>query len=657
MTKPNLLPVALREGSRDRRGSVALIAGLSIAILAGMAGLVVEFGYGMVMKAQNQRTADSAAYAGALAYNSGGTSAMNAAIANIAALNGLQASTAAGSLVASPSGDGNNAVYATVTTTSNTPMSSALWSTTHLSAFDASYAEVSAQSGACLIALGGGGTGITLTGGAAVTASQCSVDTNASASVPCGTTMTVASLTYGSAAPSQPCSGIKPPSGTSMVSMRQANTTDPMSGNTAISNAVARLTTVSQMSGPTAPSVSGGTAISFGYSPLQTIPQVSAATGCSATMSGSTWTVTCTGHSSYTFGAITVGGGISVQFNTGGSASTTYNFNGLISNGGSSLTFGPGTYNITQGISTSGGTTTSFGAGTFNVGKMTSGCNGGGDYSICNTGTSLTFAGPSTFNLSGGFYNNGGSTLTMGSGTTNSYQLGASSDGNAMTVGGGSTTTMADATGASSVFQATGLLQMSSGGGSCLTIPAAAEHDIDGSFVTAGGVTLGAGIYTVTGFVGIGTNTSGGDGGGDVTCGGQTIGVNGGNVTFVIGASSTPQSGSCASEAFCVTSGYSHVTLTAPTSGSMENMLVIGPTTSSSAGATFAEGASNTSLSGIFYFPHGPISLSGGASIGAGSGQCLQLIGSQISLSGGTTLASLCPGSGMSSSVNARLVR
>jgi hypothetical protein len=425
-----------------------------------------------------------------------------------------------------------------------------------------------------------------------------------------------------------------------------------MSGNTAIANAVARLTTVSQMNAPTAPSVSGGTAVSFGYGNSVQLPA-----GCSYTYSQPTWTVTCAGQSSYTFGNISLGGGISVLFNTGGAASATYNFNGSISNTGSSLTFGPGTYNITKGISTGGGTTTSFGAGTFNIGRMTSGCNGGGDYSICNLGTSLTFGGPSTFNLSGGFYNNGGSKLTMGSGTTNSYQLGASSDGNAMTVGGGSTTTMADATGASSVFQATGLLQMSSGGGSCLTIPAAAEHDIDGSFVSEGGVTLGAGVYTVTGYFGIGTNTSGSAGGGDVSCGGQEVGVSASNVTFVIGANTTLQSGSCASEAFCITSGYSHVTLTAPTSGSLESLLLIGPTSASSAGMAFNVGSSSTSLSGIFYLPKGPISLSGGASIGAGSGQCLELIGSQVTLSGGGALASICPGSGMATSAVARLVR
>ena len=68
-----------------------------------------------------------------------------------------------------------------------------------------------------------------------------------------------------------------------------------------------------------------------------------------------------------------MGGGITVNFNTSGTAATTYDFSGSISNTDTALTFGPGIYNVAQGISTGGKTT--FGAGTFNVagGIMTGG--------------------------------------------------------------------------------------------------------------------------------------------------------------------------------------------------------------------------------------------------------------------------------------------
>jgi hypothetical protein len=194
-----------------------------------------------------------------------------------------------------------------------------------------------------------------------------------------------------------------------------------------------------------------------------------------------------------------------------------------------------------------------------------------------------------------------------------------------------------------------GNLNVSSGGGSCLWLGASSQHDINGFFSTAGGTTLGSGHYTVTKYVSLG-----GNGGGDVTCGGATVGMNGTGVTFVIGGSST-YSSSCAgvsATAFCVAAGYNHVTLTAPGSGdSTQGLVVIGPTSSSNTSpASFGEGASATSVSGAFYFPYGSISLSGAATLGNGTSQCLMLIGSQVTLSGGSAVASTCSIPGYSGS-------
>ena len=76
----------------------------------------------------------------------------------------------------------------------------------------------------------------------------------------------------------------------------------------------------------------------------------------------------------------------------------------------------------------------------------------------------------------------------------------------------------------------------------------------------------------------------------------------------------------------------------------------------SAAGAAFTEGTRNTSLSGVFYFPTGPVTLSGGSSVGNGTNQCLELIGAQVTLSGGTALASSCL-SGSSASASVVLVQ
>lgn len=630
---------------RHRRGSVAIITALLIPVLLGMGGLVAEYGDGLLAKVENQRVADLAAFAGALAYNtSGTTAAMSSAADAVASLNGVPASGVSANLVSSPTGDGNQAVEVSVSTQHGLLLAPVLGGGAQLTASANAYAELKPSTSGCIIALKTGGSGVTLSGGTAVTASGCAVSSNAAVTAPCGTSIKTTEVDYDtSVSQCTTPNAITTPSGSGSVKMVQAITADPLSGNSEVATATSRLTTVNALGAPTAPSVSGGQAMSFGWGSPPPVPS-----GCSTpTFSSSTWTLTCASGGNYTFGTISVGGGLTVNFNTGGSASTTYNFNGAITNtgGGSTLNFGPGTYNVTQGITNSG--VISFGAGAFSVGRSTSACSGAGQYSLCNTGSTFTVAGPSSFSLTAGVYNAGGSKMTLGSGSTNSFAIGPSSDGNAVYLGGGSTTIFADATSGSTSFQLDGNFNAASGGGSCVSLSAAAQHDIRGYFSTAGGNVLGSGTYTVAGYVAFGPN-----GGGDVTCGGSTVGVSGANVTFVIGASSTLSSGTCANMGFCVASGYGHVTLTGPSSGTLSGLVVVGPTGGgNSAGASFAEGASGVSLSGAFYFPNGPISLSGGSSVGAGSGQCLEFVGSQVTLSGGTALASACLAGAASSGV------
>jgi hypothetical protein len=648
-------PVAeiFRSLGRRRRGGVSTIVALTLPLLIAIVGLAAEYGHGLLVKVENQRAADLAAYAGALAYNaSGSTAAMTTAATASAALNGLAASTVSASLVTSPSGDGGQAVMVTIATQVPLMLSPILGSGAVLPVSSTAYAELKGGTPACILALDQSGAGLALSGGAAVTAKACAVASNNTVSVPCGTTLTTIALDYGStSAPSQPCNGITPPAGVASVTIAHAITTDPLAGFAGITQANDHLATVTAMAAPIAPSVPAGGDIAFGWSVASTQAQATA-DGCTASFSASTWTLTCPGARTYKFGSITVGGGITVNFNTAGSAATVYDFSGSIASTGAAMSFGPGVYNIARGISTGGGTVTSFGAGTFTIGAGSGVCSGGGRYSICNKGTSLTFGGPSTFVLTAGVYNDGGARLTLGSGATNSFQIGPSSNGNALYASGGSTTVFGDATGPASLFQLVGDLDISSGGGSCTTLGAAAQHDISGDFATAGGTLLGSGVYTVGGYVGLGAN-----GGGDVSCGGSLVGLSGAGVTFVVGGASTPNSGGCAGQSFCIAAGYQSVTLTAPTSGPTANIVVIGPiSASNSAGATLVEGASNTSLSGAFYFPNGPISLSGGASVGGGASQCLELIGSQVTLKGGTTAVSQCV-SGTASGASVRLVQ
>ena len=628
--------------TKDRRGSVTAIAAALLAVLIGVAALAVEYGNGLLARAQDQRAADLAAYGAAVVYGTtSSTTTAQAAANNIATLNGIPTGGATYALVASPTGDGNQAVQVGVTTTAPLVLARVLGTGNTLTVKAASTAEFAVNSPACIIALNSAGAGVQLTGGTSLSAPGCAVASNNSVGATCGTSIVTKTVVYGGAAPTEGCNNITPPAGTGSVNYVHASTTDPLKNNTEVTAATSRLSTVASLTSPSGPSASSGSDIAFGYTQSTTISQVQA-DNCTASMSGNTWTVTCSG-STFNFGNITLSGGITVNFNTSGSASTTNNFTS-ISNTGTALNFGPGTYNVAQGITTGGGTTTAFGAGTFNIGESTAACNGSGKYSICNTGTSLTFGGPSTFVLAAGIFNSGGSILTLGSGSTNSFNIGASSSGNSLYMGGGATTTFADATGSGDLFQMAGNLDVVSGGGSCLTVSAAAEHDINGYLATAGGTILGAGVYTVEGYVGLGTN-----GGGNVTCGGQSVGMVANGVTFVIGGNSTVACANTASTAFCVANGYNTVDIAAPSSGSTEDLAVIGPTSATNtAGAAFAEGATNTDISGAFYFPNGAITLSGAATISnaGNTNQCLELIGSEIDVKGGSAAGTTCTGLG-----------
>jgi hypothetical protein len=512
-----------------------------------------------------------------------------------------------------------------------------------LSVTGQSYVELSPGNPPCVIALNAAGAGVALSGGTRLSASGCAVASDASLFVPCGTGIVADTVEWDTTAPVVGCGGIQPYAKAS-VSVRQVKTVDPLATSSSVTAAVARLATVAAMSGPAAPSVSGGTSLVFGYSAGTSMPTGTACTATHAAYGGN-WTVTCPAGGNYTFGSLTVGGGVTVNFDLSGSGST-YNFSGTVTNTGSALSFGAGTYNLAAGLlSTSG--TTSFGSGTLNVGKLGSACWDGGTYSICNT-SSLTVAGPVTVNLQAGLYNSGGETVSIGAGSSgNSYQFGPSSNGFAISVGGGSQTTLGDAT--SGLFQMVGNILAS--GGECITLPAASQHDIYGNITTAGGLVMGSGTYTVTSYIDIG-----GLGGGDVYCNGALVGVTALNSTLVIGAAHTP-SDLCYGMAFCLGAGFGHVTITAPTSGTNANLAVIGPTNGSTAGASFGFGATSTVMSGAFYFPDGAMSMNGQGTISSG-GQCLELIASQITLAGGSAAATVCPGlSGNPSTVVATLVQ
>lgn len=668
---------SFRSFRNDRRGNILVATALSLPVLLGVGGLVIEYGSGLVEEGRNQRVADLSAYAGALAYSETNSEArMRSAAISVAQLNGVPAASVQATLENSPKTTGSKAVHVEIRTQRDLFLSKILNPRTELEIYAAAMTEVGGPSTAgCILALDGTQSGITLSGGTRIDANDCTVSSNNTITVPCGTYITSVGVNYNSSsAPSQPCGGIRGPNGSEAVITRQ-ETPDPLADNTAITDAFARIAaSFSSLATMTSmPTIPSGNNIDFAYGD-STIAQATAL-GCVASKSNSnTWSFSCPGRTQVNIGQMTIGGGINVDFAVNGAANTVYNITNLDMqwtttrfgpgtfnfgrevNIRGTVTFGSGTFNFTKGLINTGGSNVSFGAGTFRFGQTDSGCNGGARFSICNTGTTITFGGPSTFELAAGFYNGGGSTLTFGSGTTNSFRIGPSSNGNAIELGGASKTFMADATGSGNVFQVRGHVN-GGGGGSCFIISAAANHDIDGNFIASGTVQMGAGVYTIDGYFVLGQNGGGGGG-----CPDSSISLRAIDVTLIISGKNVSNSGACNGFVFCIAAGYSGVELTAPTTGPLAKVAVAGPQlTSRTAGATFAEGGSNARISGAFYFPHGPIIMNGGAStMGSATNpdMCLQLIGSRITLSGGTAVGSEClPATGASGGGKITLIR
>ncbi|RFU12933.1 hypothetical protein DZD18_09595 [Rhodobacteraceae bacterium W635] len=637
---------------RHEGGAVAVMAGLAIPVLLGFTGLALEYGQMLVVRAGAQRTADLAAHAGAVAYaQNGDTGQMVDAATGVARLNGfsdLEIVVALDTSVPTASG---GAVRATITTPKPLYLPSLVGGDTSVDVTATAVAGALGGDPACVQALDPNGSGIALSGGATLQANDCAIASNAEVVAPCGTSIVTASLSYDSAtAPDTgSCNTIRTPEGDA-AQMTRRPTPDPLDDAEAIELARDRMAATATLLAPDDVIVAPGPDIDFGWNAQRTMDQAEAV-GCTAsfTSSGNTWTFSCPGQSTVNIGNITLGGGLTLRFNPGGAADITYNLSGGIDNGGSRMSFAGGIYNVAEGIRSDGGSVTEFGAGTYRVGRLDKRCNGD-FYSICNT-SELTFEGPSQFVLPGGVYNGGGATLTLGTGDGNSFQIGPSSAGDAISTGGGSETIMGDANGG--VFEIAGWIDGGTGG-SCLVLPAAGLHEINGSVIGSGAIRFGAGVYAIDGYMHLG-----GNGGGTAPCGGETISIEAEDTTFLISANGRePRGGQCRDQAFCVTAGYSDVHFTAPQSGPFADLAFVGPLDpSSNAGALFAGGAGNSTVSGAFYFPGGPITLSGGASASGGESGCLQLIGAEVSMSGGTSVASQCDLPGAASQGRVVLLR
>jgi hypothetical protein len=163
---------------------------------------------------ESQRIADIAAIGGAFVCNStGSATTTNSAVGNIVAFNGRSSTTATPSVGNSPSGDGNQAVQVTVMTSNPLLLAKAVTTSGALSVSATAYPEIKPGAPGCVIALSGSGTGVSLTGGATLSASGCAVGSNTTVTAhACSNTITTPVVDDDNTAPT-PSWALVPPSG------------------------------------------------------------------------------------------------------------------------------------------------------------------------------------------------------------------------------------------------------------------------------------------------------------------------------------------------------------------------------------------------------------------------------------------------------------
>ena len=566
---------------------------------------------------------------------------MTSAALRLAAMNAVPAANVAVALVDSPNANGNKAVSVTINEQVPLSFSRLISPQASLGVASKAVVELTTAQGPCVTSLqaavGGLTASIGLDGGAVINALLCAVSANATVGVPCGTGINTARLTFNSTMPpDQPCNGIQAPVG-QVLNLLRKQVVDPYSADVGITGARTRVvqTGLQLLVAPPVVVAVLPPSINFAGSVLTTTVANAKAAGCTAALTGKVWNVTACGPS-VTFASLTVAAGYTVNFNTAGAATTRYNFTGEINSSGDALSFGPGVFNVAGGIRNLGSGTMSFTGGTLNLGSGLLNLCDGTAYSLCNKGR-FTATGPVSVTASSGIYNAAAATMTLGSGSGNSYRIGAPLLGNAMRLGTGSTTMLGNGTGD---YLFTGDIAMDAGSGSCLVIGTAPNHDINGSLRTAGATVLGAGTYTLTGAVLLGVN-----GAADAVCNGSSQGVTASGVTFVTGGTGAPLTGPCALKAFCVAPGYNNVVVTAPTDGLLAKVAVVGPALNAS-GALFSSGLSNTSLSGLFHVPLGLVDVTGGVGVGSGLGQCLELVVAQLLVHHASLFAAPCKSGG-----------
>lgn len=607
--------------ARATRGAVAVIGALSLTVLVGMGAFAVEISRGYAADTANQRIADMAALAGALAYNvNNNAGEMTATAKAVVVAQGLPASAATVALV-TDSATSKQLVQVTVTTSVPIALgrvfSSALaYDVTAMGSATTSTATTTAPP--CIAALSSTPTyGITLSGGVGIDSPGCAISTNAGVTVPWGTSIKAKQVNAGKTI-DNPGSGITTsPTANNIVQNRAGAATDWMKDDSALKAALCQ---VNKLTGASDPDYADGNTACISVKVAPATPTVSGVKdwslayevkGTSEPGKYLTDSYSCNYQvpaGTYNIKKLTVPGGCSISFDSG----STLNFES-IDMSGKDMSIGDGAVTVSGEFKVNGNNPITIGNGDHSFGSLNI------------LGGKKLDVGSGNFNLKGGIVVSGGAYLRVAIGVGNTVVIGKDGSGNSIFVTGGSqvcfTADCTKATAAAGIFSAGGNI-VNSDGGSLIVFTRSTSHVIDGNLSLASGAILSPGLYIIRGNFTNGTGDK----------------VSGTDITIALGGTFS-------------FAGGTTLDLAAPVPGSsygIPNVLIA----TKSSSATKLGGGANGKYSGLVYAPRSDMITDGGASMSSGTTSCLMMIVNTLTLNGGTTIGSTCTGlSGTSSSV------
>lgn len=312
----------LKRFASDTSGGVAVISAVTLPVLIGISALSLEYGTGLLVRAENQRISDIASYSGASVYmrTSGSTADREAEATrvarNVAALNGINPDEVEVTFPEDP--EGGILVQADIRTERRLMLARVISDETMLGVTNRAVTRVGDSGSACIIALAQNAQGVVLEGGTTIRADDCGVASNAALRFHEGCSTKIISnetVTYRTEVIRPEC--VRTPDrinddGSGRVSSGEVD--DPIAeARQAALDAAGALFPL--------PAVSAGTSITFGW--WQGDPSTrngAVAAGCddNPTYSNNKWTITC--RNDVTFSSLRIPGGMSVEFILEGTA-------------------------------------------------------------------------------------------------------------------------------------------------------------------------------------------------------------------------------------------------------------------------------------------------------------------------------------------------